>query len=125
MDYQKNKEFEDLNKTLLIALHENDVSVIDKIMTYDKYPALSKDEREKAIFDYLSLHVDTYNEGHDILRYLIIDYKIHPKNSINRCGGKISKTVNSIFRARKFNSVLQQELDSAPKAETKRKINKI
>lgn len=108
MDYQKSEDIGGINRDLSISIH-------DKIMAANKYPTLTKDEKEQAIFDNLIGYVEFQEKGYDILSYLIIGYKISPENSINRLGGYISKTVNTLFMARRFDEDLNMNLELNPK----------
>ncbi len=113
MDYSF-PEFIDVEVVSIMAISKKDINAINNFLNSTKYKQYSKDDLEKLIFIHACRHLDyEYEPSYFTLNYLILDYKISEKNSINEMTDDSKKElVQNFFDLRKLQIDLNDELEN-------------
>jgi hypothetical protein len=118
----------DFRQEIRKLLASEDIQAISDILSLDSYLSYSKKEIERTIFQIanmnyivLSLSVANNKNKHiKTLKYLIFDYNISEEVSINQTS--VSEEIKEMFKVRKFQEDLNQELEVKNKPSNKVKI---
>lgn len=115
----KPKSFNEIYKRTQQACGSNNLEEIKRILSYDSYPELTQEEKEKHLF--MSANISFYYSqlGMDILSYLVLEYGIKEDPSI---GLYIKQEIEELFWKRKLNEDLEKELGDNNKSSKKLKV---
>lgn len=104
-------------KALNDAININDTSIIKELVSPKFCNHLTQDEKEQMIFRHLKKPLLGQFPPNDFLHYLIFDYNISEKNSIESF--QVTDEIKAMFQARKLDEELRTELEDS-KSQTKK-----
>lgn len=102
------------------SITSNRIDIIKKTMESEFYGSIPKEEKEFEAFKTVYQSFFLFGTNNELLQYLIFDYKISEKNSINKI--KVNHTVKAMFQARNLKSELSSELEDGGKPNKKLKV---
>jgi hypothetical protein len=118
------------------AIHNNDITSIQKILTKNIHTitannssTFTQDEKEQHIFDCIYTHYALSDQGKSFMEYIVFQYNISKENSIKKYTSK--KTINSsnfvdmieaMFELRDLNKELISDLPKNDKSDKKIKV---
>jgi hypothetical protein len=119
IDDDKAKSLGEIHSRTLLACGSNDIKDIQQILLTDCYPNLTQEEKETNVFVSTIVSLEYTQLGHEILRYLILDYGIKEDHSVK---GYNTEEAKELFTKRELNKELNSELGDKNKSSKKPKV---